>query len=221
MSLGIHVLMAGRTIYVPALMPLNSFYPYLLLSAGGASPAKKAHGGLWVGGGFARLVNSQMCLETSVSEKVAMTSVATLGRFEASWVSCLEIGAIFLTTGSAKSFFVASMPSLGVIGFPTVATHITGPEKPWQTGNDIVMAMVVEQNQWFVLGASKGGDMERAMGVHQNDLVIGKGRGGTEGRQGIVAARTQGHLGFVMEQQSHFFLDFPTVSNRFPFRVLV
>ena len=81
--------------------------------------------------------------------------------------------------------------------------------------------MVVEQNQWFVLGASKGGDMERAMGVHQNDLVIGKGRGGTEGRQGIVAARTQGHLGFVMEQQSQFFLDFPTVSNRFPFRVLV
>ena len=48
-----------------------------------------------------------------------------------------------------------------------------------------------------------------------------QGRGDTEGRQSIVAARTQGHLGFVMKLQSQGSLKFPSFSNRFPFRVLV
>ena len=86
---------------------------------------------LWVGGGFASLVFDEMHLETRVSEKVPMTLLATSGGFLASWVRCLEIGALFLTTGPALLFLVASVMSLGVIGFPTVSTHITGPEKPW------------------------------------------------------------------------------------------
>ena len=56
---------------------------------------KKADGGLGAGGGFACMVNSQMCLETRVSKKVPMTRVATLGGFEASWVSLQDIGALF------------------------------------------------------------------------------------------------------------------------------
>ena len=60
------------------------------------------------------------------------------------------------------------------------------------------MALVVQQDQWFVLSASKGGDVIRPVGVHQNDLVARQGRGRTEGRQGIVAARTQRHLGFMV-----------------------
>jgi len=60
------------------------------------------------------------------------------------------------------------------------------------------MVMVVEQNQLFVLGVSKGGNVKRPVSIHQDDLVIGKGRGRTEGRQGILAARTQRHLGFML-----------------------
>ena len=78
-----------------------------------------------------------------------------------------EIRAIFLATGPAMVFsFGVSMSSLGIVGFPTVGTYITGPEKPRQTSNDIVMVMVVEQNQLFVLSVSEGGYVERAMGVH-------------------------------------------------------
>ena len=57
--------------------------------------------------------------------------------------------------------------------------------------------------------------------IHQDDLVIGEGRCGTELGQGIVAARTQGHVGFMVELQSQGSLDFASFSNRFPFRVLV
>ena len=90
---------------------------------------KKADGGLGAGGGFACMVNSQMCLETRVSKKVPMTRVATLGGFEASWVSLQEIGALFLATGPANTLLVASMVMFMVIGFPTMGTYITGPEK--------------------------------------------------------------------------------------------
>jgi len=83
------------------------------------------------------------------------------------------------------------------------------------------MVLVVQQDQLFVLGVSKGGYVERPVSIHQDDLVMGKGRGRTEGRQGIVTARTEGHVGFVMKQESQFFLDFPSLSNRRPLRVLV
>jgi len=83
------------------------------------------------------------------------------------------------------------------------------------------MVMVVEQNQLFVLGVSKGGDVKGSMGVHQDDLVMGQGRGLTEGRQGIEAARTEGHVGFVMEQESQFFLEVSSFANSVVFWVLV
>jgi len=42
------------------------------------------------------------------------------------------------------------------------------------------MALVVQQDQLFVLSASKRGNMKRPVGIHQDDLVIGKRRGDTE-----------------------------------------
>jgi len=131
MSPGFHVLMARRAIDVKALVPFKGLGSYFLLATGGASTAMKTDGGLWVADGFACMILDEMHLETSVSEKVPMTTVATSCGFEASGVSLQEIGALFLATGPAMAFVVASMTSLGVIGFPTVGTYITGPEKPW------------------------------------------------------------------------------------------
>ena len=113
------------------------------------------------------------------------------------------------------------MTSCMVIGFPTVSTHVTGAEKPRQTGNDIVMAFLVEQDQLFVLGAAKRRDVEGTVGVHQDDLVADEGRSSTKGRQGVVAARTQGNASFFMEQQREFFLEVASLSNGVPLRVLV
>ena len=83
------------------------------------------------------------------------------------------------------------------------------------------MVMVMEQNQLFVLGVSVGGDVERPVSIHQDDLVAGQGRGLTEGRQRLVAARTEGHLGLVMEQESQFFLEVSSFANAVVFWVLV
>ena len=83
-----------------------------------------------VGRRFARVVLADMGLEAIVSEKVPMTLLATLGGFLGSRVRCQEIRALFLATGPALFFLVASMLSLGNVGFPTVGTDITGPEKP-------------------------------------------------------------------------------------------
>ena len=133
-----------------------------------------------------------------------------------------EVRALFLATGPAMPFlFGAAMTSLGVVGFPTMGTDVTGPEKPRQLGDDIVMALVVQQDQLFVLRASKGRDVKRSMGIHQQDLVTSEGRGLTKSRQGIVAAWPEGHIGFIMEVPSEGSLDLTSFANRFPFRVLV
>jgi len=82
MGFTVHVLVARRTVHVPAPMPLNSFHPYVLLAAVRTATATKAHCGLGVGDWFACMVNSQMRLETSLSEKVTMTLLATSFGFQ-------------------------------------------------------------------------------------------------------------------------------------------
>ena len=67
-----------------------------------------------------------------VSKKVTMTFTTTSSGFETPRVSLKEIGEVFLATGPALDFLGASMTSHRVIGFPTVGTHVTGPEKPLQ-----------------------------------------------------------------------------------------
>ena len=149
------------------------------------------------------MVLDEMHLETGVSKKVPMTLLTTLGSFPASRVRLQEIRTLFLATGPAMTFlFGAAMLSLMVIGFPTMGTHVTDPEKPWQLGNDIIMAFLVQQDELFVLKGTKGRDVKRTVGIHQQDLVTGEGRSGTELGQGIIATRAEGHLGFPMQVQS-------------------
>ena len=83
------------------------------------------------------------------------------------------------------------------------------------------MALVVQEDQLFVLDVSKGGDVERLVSIHQDDLIMGQGRGLTELGQGIVAARIEGHLGFVMEVQSQGSLQRSSFANAVVFWVLV
>ena len=173
-------------------------------------------------GGFASVVFDEMHLETRVSEKVPMTLLATSGGFLASRVCMKEVRALFLATGPAMTFlFGASMTSLMVIGFPTMGTDVTGPEKSRQLGDDIVMALVMQQDQLFVLRASKGRDVKRSMGIHQQDLVTGQGRGLTKSRQGVVAARTWRDASVVMEPQCEFPLQFASLANAVVVRVRV
>jgi len=151
------------------------------------------------------VVFGEMRLEAGVTEKVAMTITTTLGGFDTPWVSVKEIGALFLETGAAIDFFVVvwtSMTSYMVIGFQAVGTHVTGPEKPRETGDDIVMVFLVEQDQLFGSGFCETCYVEGTVCVHQEDLVVVEGGGGTELRQLFVAARTWRDVGFVVELQS-------------------
>ena len=130
----VHVLVAGRTVQVPALMALKSLGAHFLLEAVTTATSTKANGGLRAGRRFARVVLNGVGLVTRVPKKVAMTLPTTLRGLQTSRVSLQEIGAGFLATGPAKVFsFGAPMLSLCVIGFPTVGAHVTGSEKPRQT----------------------------------------------------------------------------------------
>jgi len=141
----VHVLVTGRTIQVPALMPFKGLGPHFLLEAVTTATSTKAHGGLGTGRRFAGMVFGAVGLITSLSKKVAMTLPTTSRGFQSPRVRLEKIGAGFLATGPAKVFsFAASMLPLCVIGFPTVNTHVTGSEKSWQTGDDIIMVFLVE-----------------------------------------------------------------------------
>ena len=169
------------------------------------------------------MVFDEMHLETRVSEKVPMTTVATLGGFLASRVCMKEVRALFLATGPAMPFlFGAAMTSLMVIGFPTMGTDVTGPEKPRQLGDDVIMVLVVQQDQLFVLRGSKGRDVKRSMGIHQQDLVTSEGRGLTKRRQGVVTTGAEGYVGFPLQVPSQGSLQGTlSLPNGFVFRVLV
>jgi len=183
-------------------MTLIIFEPHFQFETGRTSVSTKADGVQMAGRGFSRMVFDQMHLEAGVTEKVAMTITTTLSGFETPGVSVKEIGTLFLATGAELDFFEVvwtSMTSRMVIGFPTVGTHVTGPEIPRETGDDIVMVFLMEQDQLFGLGGSKSGYVEGAVCIHQEELVVVEGGGGTELDQLVVAARTQGNVGFVME----------------------
>ena len=203
------------------MVTLNVGQAYILLITVTASVSLRAHGGQGGRGGFARVGLAGVGLEASVSKKVPMTGLATLSGFKVSGVSIQEIGALFLSTGSAQLGLGASMHPLGVVGFPTMSTDITRPKKPRQTSNHVVMAFVVQQDQLFVLKGPKRRDVERSLRIDQEDLVTSEGRGLTELGQGIIATWTEGYLGVVMEQESHFFLDVAPPLNGCQFRVLV
>ena len=74
--------------------------------------------------------------------------LAPLGGFLASRVCMKEVRAFFLTTGPTVLLLGAAMMSLGVVGFPAMGTDVTGPEKSWQLGDDVIMVLVVQQDQF-------------------------------------------------------------------------
>ena len=214
----VDVLVAGRTVQVPALMTLNGLGSHVLLETVWTATSMRANSGLWAGRRFARMVFDGMGFVTRVPEKVTMALTTKSRGIETPRVSLQEIGSGFLATGPAMvfSFGAAMLP----LCFQQWA-HVTGPEKPWQTGDDIVMLFLVEQDQLFVLDVSERGDVEGAVRIDQDDLITDEGRRGTEGRQGVITARTQGNAGFVMEPQREASLDWPSFSKTVPFRVLV
>ena len=218
---GVNVLMTRRAVYVETTVTLNAGQAHILLITVRASVSLTAHGGLEARGGFARMGLAGMGFLTRGSEKVPMARPATLSGFQVPGVRILKIGAIFLSTGSTHLGLGASMQSLIVIGFPTIRTHITGPEKSWQFGDDIIMVLVVQQDQLFVLKGSKRCDVERSLCIHQDDLVTSEGGSLTELGQGVVATGTEGYLGFILEVQSEGSLQGPSLPNGFQLGVLV
>ena len=218
----VDVLMTRRAIHVLTKVTLNAGQAHILLITVRASVSLRAHGGLEARDGFARMGLAGMGFETRGSKKVPMTRLATLSGFQVSGVSMLKVWTIFLSTGSTQLGFGASMQSLIVIGFPTIRTHITGPEKSRQFGDDIIMVLVVQQDQLFVRKGSKRRDVERSLRIHQDDLVTGEGGSLTELGQGIIAARTPRYLGFILEVPSEASLQRTlSLPNGFLFRVLV
>ena len=74
----------------------------------------------------------------------------------------------------------------------------------------------------FVRKGSKRRDVERSLRIHQDDLVTGEGGSLTELGQGIIAARAEGYLGFIMEVPSETSLQRTVpLANGCQFRVLV
>ena len=221
-GLGVHVLVVGRTIDVPATMSYIVFEPHFQFETDGTSASTKTDGVLMASRGFSRVVFGELRFEAGVTEKFAMTVTTTFGGFETARVGVKEIGALFLQTGAALDFVVwTSMTSCMVIGFQAVGTHVTGPEKPRETGDDIVMVFLVEQDQLFGLGFCETNHMEGTVCVHQEDLVVVEGGGGTELHQLFVRTRTRRDMGFFMELQSLFSLEFASLTDGVPFRVLV
>ena len=132
-----------------------------------------------------------------------------------------EVLAFFLTTGPTVLLLGASMVIFMVIGFPTMGTDVTGPEKSRQLGDDVIMVLVVQQDQLFVLRGAKGRDVKRSMGIHQQDLVTGQGRGLTKRRQGVVTTGAEGHIGFPLQIPSQGSLQSFSLANAFELWVLV
>jgi len=64
----VDVLVAGRTIQVPALMPLKGLGAHFLLEAVTTATSTKAHGGLGTGRWFARMVFGAVGLNKSLQK---------------------------------------------------------------------------------------------------------------------------------------------------------
>jgi len=137
-GLGADVLMAGRTIYVPTLMTYIVFEAHFQFETDRTSASTKTDGVLTASRGFSRMVSGKMSFEASVTKNVASAVMTTFGGFETALVSVKEIGTLFLETGTTLEFDFTTVTSLTVVGFEAVSTHVTGPEKPWETGDDIM-----------------------------------------------------------------------------------
>ena len=109
-----------------------------------------------------------------------------------------------------------------IVPFETVSADVTFAEEPLESGDDIIMSFLVQQDELFVwVGVSKARDVEGAVGIHQEDLVVIEGRRLAELGQFFITAGTEWDMGIVMEFQGLVFLYLSSISERVPLRVLV
>ena len=126
--------------------------------------------------------------------------MATSGGFETPWVGVEEIGALFLATSTTLRFLGASVTSFVVVGLIAGGTDVTFLEEPGETGDDIVMVFLLQQDQLFGLGGSETFDVVRIVRIDQEDLVVViEGRGFTELHQLFVPTTTWRDMDFFME----------------------
>ena len=206
-GLRVDVLFAGGTVQVTAPMTLDLLEPRFQLETPRTSPFVEADTALMDLGGFSFKGFASVGFETRVSEKVPSAIGTSLSGFQTARVVVVEIGAVGLKTATAFQLDLASMLSRMIVRFETVAAHVTMTEEPIESGDDIIMSFLVEQDELFVWGGgSKTGDAKGTVGIHQEDLVVREGRRLAELGQLFITTGTQWHVGFAMEFQGVFFL---------------
>ena len=176
-GLRVDVLFAGGTSQVTAPMTLDLLESRFHLETPRASAFVEADTALMDLGGFSFQGFALVGLETEITKKVPSTLVASLCGFQSPWVGLVEIGTVGLETATAFQLDLATMLSHIVVPFETVSADVTFAEKPLETGDDIIMSFLVQQDELFVwVGGSKTCDVEGAVGIHQEDLVVKEGR---------------------------------------------
>ena len=144
-GLGVDAFMAGRAVYVSTLVTIDFFETHLQFETVWTFASMKTDAELCGFDGFSRMVFDTMGFKTSFTEKVSTTVMTTLGGFETARVGMKEIGTLFLETSATLNVFgLAAVTSLVVVGFEAVGTRVTGPEKPRETGEDILVTFFVQ-----------------------------------------------------------------------------
>ena len=206
-GLSVDVLLAGGAVQVTAPMTLDLLESRFQFETPCTSTFVEADTALRDLGGFSFKGFASVGFETGVSEKVPSAIGASLSGFQTAWVGLVEIGAVGLETAFAFQLDLAMMLSRLIVRFETVTAHVTTTEEPIESGDDIIMSFLVQQDELFVWGGgSKTVDVKGTVGIHQEDLVVKEGRRLAEQGQLFIAARTERHIGFVMEEQGVFLL---------------
>ena len=194
-GLDVDVLMAGRAVYVSTLVTIDVFETHLQFETVWTFASMKTDAELCGVDGFSRPVFGTMGFK-----KVSIEVMVTSGGFETALVGMKKVGTLFLETCTALTIFgLTTVTSFVVIGFEEVGTHVTGPEKPRETGDDIIGAFLVEQNELFGEGPPLTFDVVGAVCVDQKDLVVVEGWIGTELGQLFVPTRTWRDVCFLVE----------------------
>ena len=221
-GLRVDILFAGGTVQVTAPMTFDLLESVFHLETPPASSFVEADTVLRDLGGFSLKGFALVGFETGVSKKVPSALVASSSGFQTAWVGLVEIVTVGLETAFACQVDFAMMFSRIIVPFVTVAAHVTATEEPVETGDDIIMSFLVQQDELFVWGrASKTFDVIGTVGIHQEDLVIEEGRRLAEQSQLFVTAWTEWDIGFVMKEQGLAFLYLSSLFEQLPLRAIV
>ena len=176
-GLRVDVVFAGGAGQVTASMTLDLLDSRFHLETPRASAFVVADTALRVLGGFSFQGFALVGLETEIPKKVPSTLVASLCGFQSPWVGLVEIGTVGLETATAFQLDLATMLSRFLVPFETVSADVTTTEEPLESRDDIIMSFLVQQDELFVwVGGSKPCDVEGAVGIYQEDLVVKEGR---------------------------------------------